>query len=123
MAKNVLGSNLEICCEDPVTGFYRNGKCDTSSEDQGMHTVCVEITNDFLTFSKATGNDLTTPHKLSGFKGLKEGDRWCICLSRWVEAYEAGKAPKIYLKSTHISTIEFIESKVLNEFAIDAKME
>ncbi|MES0491398.1 MAG: DUF2237 domain-containing protein [Leptospirales bacterium] len=122
MAKNVLGSNLEMCCEDPVTGFYRNGKCDTSAEDQGMHSVCVEITDEFLAFSKSTGNDLSTAQKTSGFKGLKKGDRWCICLSRWMEAHEAGKAPNIYLKSTHISTIEFIDREVLNKYALDATM-
>lgn len=119
MSKNVFGDNLESCCMDPITGFFRTGNCDTSIEDTGMHTVCVEITDDFLEFSKAAGNDLSTPNPAYDFRGLKEGDRWCLCLSRWVQAYEAGMAPRIYLKATHISALEFIDMDVLQKFSAE----
>jgi len=122
MSKNVIGTDLQVCCDDPKTGFYRTGSCDTGPDDAGMHTVCVLITEDFLEYSKSKGNDLSTPVLLSGFKGLKENDRWCVCLSRWVEAYEDGRAPMIYLRSTHISALEFIDQEVLNEFALDEKL-
>lgn len=118
MSKNVFGLDLETCCDEPVTGFYRNGCCDTGPEDAGMHTVCVLITDEFLRFSKMAGNDLSTPMPEYGFAGLKEGDRWCVCLPRWVEAYKAGKAPKIFLSATHISALEHIDMEVLKEHAV-----
>ncbi|MEO1121181.1 MAG: DUF2237 domain-containing protein, partial [Pseudomonadota bacterium] len=94
---NVLGAPLEPCSTAPLTGFFRNGCCDTGPMDQGMHTVCAVVTDAFLTFSKSRGNDLSTPRPEYGFDGLKEGDRWCLCAMRWVEAYEAGVAPKVIL--------------------------
>ena len=118
MARNVLGTELECCCMDPVTGFFRNGKCDTDSRDQGMHTICVAITEDFLSFSKAAGNDLSTPRPEWNFPGLKEGDHWCLCLGRWVEAHEAGRAPKVRLEATHASALEFVDLELLKEFAV-----
>lgn len=103
---------------DPVTGFFRNGKCDTNASDQGMHTVCVAITEDFLQFSKAAGNDLSTPRPEWNFPGLKEGDHWCLCLGRWVEAHQAGMAPKVRLEATHASALEFVDLETLKEFAV-----
>jgi hypothetical protein len=120
MSKNVFGEDIEICSGDPLTGFFRTGNCDTNIEDVGMHTVCVQVTDDFLKFSISAGNDLSTPNPFYGFQGLKEGDKWCLCLSRWIEAYNAGSAPKIYLKATHISALEFIELEVLEQFAADS---
>lgn len=119
MANNVLGSPLECCCMDPVTGFFRNGKCDTSGEDTGMHTVCAIMTAEFLAFSRSVGNDLSTPYPQYDFPGLKPGDRWCLCLPRWVEAHRAGKAPRIVLRATHASALEFIDLEELRKFAID----
>lgn len=119
MAKNVLGTDLQDCSRDPLTGFFRNGKCETCGEDSGMHTVCAVMTAEFLEFSKAAGNDLSTPSQFYQFPGLRPGDRWCICLPRWVEAWEAGVAPKLVLQATHISAIEHIEQEVLYQFAID----
>lgn len=118
MAKNVLGGPLIACSEDPVTGFFRNGKCDTRADDQGMHTVCVLMTDEFLAFSKACGNDLSTPMPEYGFPGLEGGDYWCLCLSRWIQAYDAGMAPQIKLESTHASVLEFVELSRLQEHAV-----
>lgn len=124
MAKNVFGDNLKVCCEKPMTGFFRNGNCDTSPEDIGMHTVCALMTKEFLEFSLARGNDLSTPipdSALTGtgrFSGLKVGDKWCICLSRWIEAYQAGMAPAIDLDACHVSVLEHIELEDLKKFAI-----
>ncbi len=117
MATNVLGTELEICSRDPLTGFFRNGKCETCGEDVGMHTVCAEMTEEFLAYTRAQGNDLTTPHPQFHFPGLQPGDRWCICLSRWVEAYEAGCAPRINLRATHISALEHVKLETLQRFA------
>ncbi len=108
-AKNVLGEPLELCCQDPLTGFYRDGKCNTGPGDVGLHLVCARLTAQFLAFSKSMGNDLSTPNPLFGFPGLKPGDRWCLCVTRWKEALEAGVAPPVILESTHISTLEFVE--------------
>ena len=119
MAKNVLGTELEVCSNDPLTGFYRNGCCDTGHDDVGEHTVCVLLTDTFLAYSKRVGNDLSTPIPEYGFAGLHGGDRWCLCLSRWIEAYNAGMAPRIYLAGTHISVLEHIDMETLEEFAID----
>ena len=116
-AKNVLGLPLEPCSHDPLTGFYRNGCCDTGREDVGLHLVCIRATRDFLAFSKAVGNDLSTPMPQYEFPGLVPGDRWCLCVERWQQAYQAGKAPKVVLASTHISTLEFVELEVLEQFA------
>ncbi len=118
-AKNVLGTALESCCTDPMTGFYRDGCCNTGPGDDGVHTVCAVVTKEFLKFSKAAGNDLSTPFPQYGFPGLKPGDRWCLCATRWKEAYEAGMAPQVILASTHISTLEFVDLEALMEFAID----
>ena len=117
MAKNVLGTDLITCSEDPMTGFFRNGKCDTRADDQGMHTVCALMTDEFLAFSKEHGNDLSTPIPEFGFPGLKDGDYWCLCLSRWIQAYEFGMAPRVKLEATHASVLEFIELHRLQEYA------
>ena len=108
-AKNVLGTDLRTCCESPVTGYYRDGCCNTGPGDFGLHLVCAELTLEFLEFSAARGNDLITPNPLIGFPGLKPGDRWCLCVSRWKEALEAGVPPLVDLHATHISTLEFVE--------------
>lgn len=118
MAKNILGGDLIPCSMDPVTGFFRNGKCDTRADDQGMHTICVLLTDEFLTFSKLRGNDLSTPIPEYNFPGLKGGDYWCLCLSRWVQAYDAGMAPQVRLESTHASVLEFVELSTLQEYAV-----
>lgn len=120
LAKNVFGQDLLVCSADPLTGFFRSGKCETCGEDQGMHTVCVEVTAEFLKFSKMAGNDLSTPMPEYRFPGLHAGDRWCLCLPRWLEALEAGVAPKLLLKATHISAIEHISMEILLEHALDA---
>jgi len=109
MAKNVLGTELEECGRDPLTGFTRNGCCDTHPQDGGFHIVCAVVTNSFLEFSKADGNDLSTPRPEYGFAGLQAGDRWCLCASRWVDAFEAGKAPKVVLEATHAQALEWID--------------
>lgn len=109
MAKNVLGGDLEPCCFDPKTGFYRDGFCHTGQGDHGVHTVCAVMTAEFLAFSASRGNDLSTPNPDYEFPGLKPGDRWCLCAPRWQEALEAGMAPQVVLESTHASTLEFIE--------------
>jgi len=118
MAKNVLGGDLIPCSMDPLTGFFRNGKCDTRADDQGMHTVCVLMTDEFLEFSREHGNDLSTPLPEYGFPGLVGGDYWCLCLSRWIQAYEAGMAPQIRLEATHASVLEFVEMGRLQEYAV-----
>ena len=100
-SRNVLGEPLEICSIKPMTGFYRDGCCDTGREDFGSHTVCAVLTSDFLEFSKSRGNDLSTPMPEFGFPGLKPGDRWCLCAPRWREAFEAKKAPRVVLRATH----------------------
>ncbi len=117
MAKNVLGGDLESCSTEPMTGFYRDGCCNTGASDEGMHTVCVEVTEDFLRYSKQQGNDLSTPNRLYDFPGLKDGDRWCLCMLRWKQAYEAGMAPLVNLRATHISALEFVDLEVLKEYA------
>ena len=107
MALNVLGTPLEACSLDPMTGFYRNGCCDTGSEDQGVHVVCAVMTAEFLAFSRAHGNDLTMPVEMFDFPGLKPGDRWCLCAARWREAYDAGCAPDVVLEATHARMLEW----------------
>jgi uncharacterized protein len=112
---NVLGGELRCCCRDPLTGFYRDGYCRTGPGDFGIHTVCAQMTNEFLEFSYARGNDLVTPQP--GFPGLKEGDRWCLCVTRWHEALEAGVAPPVDLHATHASTLEFVTLEELQAHA------
>lgn len=107
MAKNVLGEELEPCGMDPLTGFYRNGCCETGAEDTGVHTVCAEVTAEFLEYSRDRGNDLITPRPEFGFAGLKPGDRWCVCASRWAEARDAGVAPPVVLGATHARSLEW----------------
>ena len=116
---NVLGEPLESCSLDPVTGWYRNGCCETGGDDTGVHTVCAIMTDDFLEFSKAAGNDLSTPMPQYGFAGLKAGDQWCLCAGRWQEAFEAGKAPRVRLRSTHAHTLEFVRLDDLRKLAVD----
>lgn len=118
-AKNVLGGKLQSCCTSPMTGFYRDGCCNTGPEDTGSHTVCVQITAEFLEFSRSVGNDLSTPMLQWGFPGLRPGDRWCLCAPRWQEALEAGFAPKVYLAATHEAALAFCEFADLQSHAID----
>jgi len=112
-ARNVLGEELQTCCTNPMTGFYRTGKCLTGAEDTGTHVVCAEVTEAFLAFSKSRGNDLSTPVPAFDFPGLQPGDKWCLCASRWVEAYEAGVAPPVVLTATHERALEYISLDVL----------
>ncbi len=120
-ASNVLGGVLLHCCSDPATGYYRNGKCHTGPGDYGLHVVCVEMTDAFLAFGKARGNDLITPNPRFQFPGLKAGDHWCVCLNRWLEALQAGCPPPVLLKATHISALEFVDLEQLRKYAIDGK--
>jgi uncharacterized protein (DUF2237 family) len=108
MAKNVLGGELQVCSLNPMTGFYRDGCCQTGANDYGVHVVCAQVTAEFLEFSKSRGNDLITPAPMYNFPGLKPGDRWCLCAGRWLEAKEAGVAPPVILAATHISALEHI---------------
>ena len=117
--KNVFGEALAICCTAPMTGFYRTGCCETGPEDLGAHVVCVEVTAGFLEFSKARGNDLSTPMPAFGFPGLKPGDRWCLCAARWQEALEAGVAPRVVLTATHERALEQIALADLKRYALD----
>ncbi len=119
MAKNVLGTDLQTCGTDPMTGFYRDGCCNTGASDAGLHVVCCVMTADFLVFSKSRGNDLSTPIEMYEFPGLRPGDRWCLCAARWKEAYDAGQAPDVVLEATHISTLEFASLEELQQHAAD----
>lgn len=112
-AKNVLGEPLQSCCTDPMTGFYRDGVCNTGPDDFGTHVVCAEMTAEFLSFTKSRGNDLSTPRPEYRFPGLKPGDGWCLCALRWKEAYEAGVAPPVRLAATHENALEFVDLKAL----------
>jgi len=118
-ARNLLGEPLQICGQDPVTGFYRDGCCNTGPEDRGSHTVCVQITDEFLEFTASRGNDLSTPRAEFGFPGLKSGDRWCLCASRWLEAHEAGKAPRVFVMSTHEAALRLVPKPLLMAMAVD----
>ena len=115
---NVLGSTLAPCSTKPITGFFRDGCCNTCKEDVGSHTVCIEVTDGFLQFSRFAGNDLSTPHPEFSFQGLKEGDRWCLCAARWLEAHEKGMAPRVFLNNTHIKALDIIPLDLLTEFAV-----
>ena len=117
-ARNVLGGLLETCSIAPMTGFFRDGCCNTGPEDLGSHTVCVVLTAEFLQFSKLAGNDLSTPVPQIGFKGLKPGDRWCLCAPRWKEALDAGMAPQVVLESTHEETLAIVPLGVLKDYAV-----
>jgi len=113
-AKNVFGEVLQSCCTTPVTGFYRDGYCTTGHEDYGVHVICAEVTQEFLDYTKAQGNDLSTPlPPPHSFPGLKPGDKWCLCASRWKEAYDAGAAPKVVLESTHQKALNFASLDIL----------
>ncbi len=118
-SRNVLGERLEICSLKPMTGFFRNGCCDTSRQDVGSHTVCAVMTAPFLAFSKAAGNDLSTPMPQYGFPGLKPGDRWCLCAPRWTEALKAGAPPQVVLRATHEGALEHCGLEDLKRHAID----
>ena len=118
-SKNVFGEVLIPCSFEPLTGFYRDGCCTTGEEDRGKHTVCAVRTEDFLTFSASRGNDLSTPMEDFGFPGLIAGDRWCLCVDRWVDAWEAGSAPKVVLQSTEESALNYAPLEVLKKFAVD----
>jgi uncharacterized protein (DUF2237 family) len=116
---NVFGEQLQDCNDDPVTGFFRDGCCNTSDDDVGSHTVCVEVTRDFLEFSRFRGNDLSTPRPEFRFPGLQPGDRWCLCAARWLEAQQHGMAPRVVLKSTHSRALEIVPLALLKHFAVD----
>ena len=116
---NLFNEIIEECSCEPLTGFFRTGCCDTSDQDLGSHTVCALMTEDFLKFSMSQGNDLSTPVSQYNFPGLKEGDRWCLCANRWLEAYEADSAPKIVAKATNIKALEIIPMEIIKGFAID----
>lgn len=120
MPHNVLGTELEPCSTEPLTGFYRDGCCRTGSDDAGLHVVCARVTQEFLDFSKEQGNDLMTPRPEFLFDGLKPGDRWCLCAARWYEALVAGAAPPVVLEATHISALEFISMADLAQNAATA---
>ena len=116
---NVYGKELDSCCDNPRTGFFRNGMCDTCKEDLGVHTVCILATEEFLVFSKGAGNDLSTPRPEYNFPGVKPGNRWCLCAMRWKEAYEQGKAPPVFLESTHEATLKLVDFNILQKFAVN----
>ena len=118
-ARNVLGGPLAPCCEDPVTGFFRDGYCHTGPQDIGSHTVCARVTDTFLAFSVRSGNDLVTPWPEFGFPGLRAGDRWCLCVARWREALEAGVAPPVVLAATHEKALEVVTLEQLMRHAVD----
>ncbi len=115
---NVFGGTLQTCCKNPITGYYRNGNCDTGIEDRGIHTVCIVVNDKFLEFSKSVGNDLSTPIPEIGFSGLKAGDKWCLCALRWLEAYEANMAPHVLLESTHQKTLEYVPYEKLKLYGV-----
>ncbi|MEG4349071.1 DUF2237 domain-containing protein [Microcoleus sp. LAD1_D3] len=118
-ATNVLGGKLENCCTSPMTGYYRDGKCNTGGGDFGAHTVCAQLTEEFLQFTKSNGNDLSTPVPEFNFPGLKPGDCWCLCASRWKEAMDAGCAPLVVLAATHALTLEYVSLDELKQHAAD----
>ena len=118
-ARNVLGGELEPCSRDPVTGFFRNGCCETGPDDLGLHTVCAVMTAEFLAYSKAVGNDLSTPQPAYHFPGLKPGDRWCLCAPRWKEALDDGQAPPLVLEATHEETLAIVPLGVLKDYAAE----
>ena len=118
-AKNVLGTTLQACCYEPLTGYFRDGYCRTDARDLGSHVVCAVMTEAFLRYTAARGNDLSTPRPEYQFPGLQPGDKWCLCVSRWKEAYEAGVAPRVYLPACHEGALRVVSLKELQEHAID----
>jgi len=118
-ARNVLGGALLMCSHEPVTGFYRDGCCNFGPEDHGVHSVCAVMTEEFLAFSKARGNDLSTPRPEFDFPGLQPGQRWCLCAARWLEAFKAGKAPRVSLNSTNQAALEIVPLEALKQHAVD----
>jgi uncharacterized protein len=118
MPTNVLGTELQCCCRDPMTGFFRDGYCRTGSGDHGVHTVCVVVTDEFLEFSAERGNDLSTPMPACDFPGLVAGDKWCLCVTRWKEAFDAGCAPAVILEATHQSALEWVSLEELQAYAV-----
>lgn len=120
-ARNVFGKPLEPCSTSPMTGFFRDGCCHTGPEDAGAHLVCIHATAEFLAFSRAVGNDLSTPIPQWNFPGVRPGDRWCLCVTRWMEARDAGMAPPVYLEGTHAATLEFVSLSELREFAMKSE--
>jgi uncharacterized protein (DUF2237 family) len=118
-AKNVLGEDLLPCSHDPLTGFYRDGCCNTGADDVGLHIVCIRATAEFLAFSRERGNDLSTPVPEYEFPGVQPGDQWCLCALRWKEAYDAGVAPPVVLEATHIAATEFVDLAALRAHAVD----
>ena len=119
MTKNVLGGELETCCTSPITGFYRDGKCNTGGGDFGAHIICSQLTEEFLEFTKSRGNDLSTPVRPFDFPGLKPGDHWCLCAARWKEALDAGVAPPVILSTTHALALEYVSLDELKQHALD----
>jgi len=117
-ARNVLGDKLQPCCFEPMTGFFRDGFCHTIDEDRGSHTVCAIMTDEFLAFSKSQGNDLSTPQPEYGFPGLKAGDKWCVCVARWEEAFVVGKAPRVVLEATHERALDVVDLAELRASAV-----
>lgn len=117
--KNVLGGPLEICCTAPLTGFYRTGTCETGPADVGTHVICAQVTEEFLLFTRSRGNDLITPGPEHGFPGLKPGDRWCLCATRWREALAAGVAPPVILTATHEAALRYVSLQDLQDHALD----
>lgn len=120
---NVLGGPLEECSQRPLTGFFRNGCCDTGPMDRGLHTVCALMTEEFLALSKYLGNDLSTPRPEYAFPGLKAGDQWCLCAARFLQAHEEGAAPKVRLRATHIRTLDIVPLSILSPYAVDLEQE
>jgi uncharacterized protein len=118
-AKNVFGEPLATCGQDPLTGFYRDGCCNTGYDDVGIHVVCAQLTREFLAFSRARGNDLSTPAPEVGFPGLEPGDRWCLCAGRWKEAFDAGVAPPVVLAATHEEAVAVVPLEILKRHALD----
>jgi uncharacterized protein (DUF2237 family) len=120
MPQNLIGTELAVCSMAPLTGFYRDGCCHTGGDDTGVHVVCAEVTAEFLAFSMRAGNDLSTPRPEYGFPGLVPGDRWCLCASRWQDAYDAGFAPPVVLAATHARALDWCDRDALFEMALDA---
>ncbi len=118
MAQNVLGTELQDCSRDPLTGYFRDGCCNTGGDDMGVHVICVVVTDEFLAFSKEKGNDLSTPMPQYGFRGLVDGDQWCLCASRWTEALDAGAAPKVKLEATHARMLDWVSLDELRRYAV-----
>ncbi|MFT6029852.1 MAG: hypothetical protein ACI8O8_001592 [Oleiphilaceae bacterium] len=116
---NVFGEKLIACGHDPITGFFRDGCCNTNDQDFGSHTICIEASDTFLEFSRFKGNDLSTAVPEFGFMGLKAGDRWCLCAGRWLEAHEQGMAPKVYLTRTHLKALDIVPMNILRQYAAD----